>query len=46
MKIPDEELWEYTHRLRRGIKRPKELTAFAIVLTLCLTGVLLYFLLV
>jgi len=45
MKYPDEERWEYTHRLKRGIKRPIELSAYVIVLILCLTGVLLYFLL-
>lgn len=45
MKHQDEEVWEYTHRLRRHIKKPIELNAFAIVLTLCLTGVLLYYLL-
>jgi hypothetical protein len=45
MKTPDEEVWEYAHRLRRGIKYPVELRAYVIVLILCLTGVLLYFLL-
>jgi len=45
MKNPDEEVWEYAHRLRRSIKYPAELRAYAIVLTLCLTGVLLYYLL-
>lgn len=36
MKNKDEEVWEYAHRLRRSIKKPKELNAFAIVLVLCL----------
>jgi hypothetical protein len=45
MKKQDEERWEYSHRLRRGIKYPIELSAYVIVLILCLTGVLLYFLL-
>jgi len=35
MKIPDEEIWEYAHRLRRNIKKPQELNAFAIILICC-----------